>query len=310
MHVALFNERTNKAVATTVEIAATRRSRRRGLLGRDHLDDASAMLLAPCAAVHTAGMRFPIDVVFVDRQGYAVKVVRNLQPWRIAIATSGRAVIEMAAGSLRWGQVLLGDRLYLAPASNSEESGDAAETAEPEAMAFTVAARSRIAANAAPPRGFVRRLRDTAGTSVVEAAIITPLLLLLTLSVVDFGVLFYVYLALENGVSQATRYGVTGNVMVDPNNPAANLSHDDSIKAAMRQATPTLTIPDAAFSFSHMAPGGAAWQGGSGGPNELAKVSVGYTWHFINPMLWPFFPGGQITLNVESSMKNEGAPAS
>ena len=53
-----------------------------------------------------------------------------------------------------------------------------------------------------------------------------------------------------------------------------------------------------------------AGPGGSGGPNELAKVSVGYTWQFINPMLWPFFPGGQITLNVESAMKNEGAPPS
>ena len=71
--MSLMNERTHEQVATSVEIAATRRSRRRGLLGRDSLDEAFAMLLAPCAAVHTAGMRFPIDVVFVDRQGYAVE---------------------------------------------------------------------------------------------------------------------------------------------------------------------------------------------------------------------------------------------
>lgn len=117
MVVALMNERTREPVATSVEIAATRKSRRRGLLGRDGLDEASAMLLAPCTAVHTVGMRFAIDVVFVDRQGYAVKVVRGLRPWRIALAAGGRAVIEMAAGSLRWGQVLPGDRLYLAPLS-------------------------------------------------------------------------------------------------------------------------------------------------------------------------------------------------
>ena len=117
MVVALMNERTRQPVATSVEIAATRKSRRRGLLGRDGLDEASAMLLAPCTAVHTVGMRFAIDVVFVDRLGYAVKVVRGLRPWRIALAAGGRAVIEMAAGSLRWGQVLPGDRLYLAPLS-------------------------------------------------------------------------------------------------------------------------------------------------------------------------------------------------
>jgi uncharacterized protein len=117
MVVALMNERTREHVATSVEIAATRQSRRRGLLGRDKLDASSALLLAPCAAVHTAGMRFPIDVVFVDRQGYAVKVVRDLRPWRISLATGARAVIEMPGGSLRWGQVVPGDRLVLTPAS-------------------------------------------------------------------------------------------------------------------------------------------------------------------------------------------------
>ena len=44
----------------------------------------------------------------------------------------------------------------------------------------------------------------------MEAAIITPLLLLLTFSIVDFAAIFYAYLALEHGVSQATRYAVTG----------------------------------------------------------------------------------------------------
>jgi uncharacterized membrane protein (UPF0127 family) len=115
MTVSLMNERTREGLARSVENAATRRSRRRGLLGRDKVAESFAMLLAPCAAVHTAGMRFPIDVVFVDRQGYAVKVVRDLQPWRISLAAGARAVIEMPAGSLQWGQVLPGDRLYLTP---------------------------------------------------------------------------------------------------------------------------------------------------------------------------------------------------
>ena len=113
MQLALMNERTRQFVASSVELAATRKTRRRGLLGRDHLDATSAMMLAPCGGVHTIGMRFAIDVVFVDRQGFAVKVVRNLRPWRMALASRARAVFEMPAGSLRWGQVLIGDRLYL-----------------------------------------------------------------------------------------------------------------------------------------------------------------------------------------------------
>jgi hypothetical protein len=149
------------------------------------------------------------------------------------------------------------------------------------------------------------RLNDARGTSLVEAALMTPLLLLLTLSIVDFSVLFYTYLALENGVSQATRFAVTGNLLNDPNNPANQLSRVDSIKLAMRNATPTLTIADAAFTFDHMAPGGNAWAGGTGAPGDLEKLSITYPWTFYNPMLWPFFNGGQITLKVDSAMKNE-----
>ena len=149
------------------------------------------------------------------------------------------------------------------------------------------------------------RLRDARGTSLVEAALITPLLVLLTLSVVDFCLMFYAQLALENGVSQATRFAVTGNLKDDPGNPGNPLSRTDSIKLAMRQATPTLTIADGAFSFNHMALGGGAWIAGTGGPQEIEKVTINYTWTFFNPMMWPFFPNGQIRLTVDSAMKNE-----
>ena len=138
----------------------------------------------------------------------------------------------------------------------------------------------------------------------MEAAIITPLLLLITFSIVDFGALFYVYLSLENGVSAATRYAVTGNAMNDPSGTPLNRA--DTIKAAMRQATPTLTIPDSAFSFSHMPVGGTGFVGGVGGPNEVEKVTVDYTWRVLTPVLRPFFTNGQIRFVVESTMKNEG----
>jgi hypothetical protein len=151
----------------------------------------------------------------------------------------------------------------------------------------------------------VKRLGDARGTALVEAAIITPLFLLLTFSIVDFGGLFYAYLALENGVSLASRYGVTGQAMDDPANPGTPLNHQDSLKLAMRQGTPTLTIPDSAFTFSHRPLGGAAWIGGSGSPGELEKVSVTYTWTFLTPLVGAFFPGGQVTLQVDSAMKNE-----
>jgi Flp pilus assembly protein TadG len=151
-----------------------------------------------------------------------------------------------------------------------------------------------------------RLLRDCAGTNILEAALITPLLLLVTFAICDFSSMFYVYLAIENGASQATRYAVTGQQMTDPSNPATLLSRTDSIKAAMRQATPTLTLPDSAFSFSHMSPGGSTWTAGVGGPNDIDKLTVDYTWHLMTPLLRPFFTNGDFHVTVESAMKNEG----
>jgi Flp pilus assembly protein TadG len=140
---------------------------------------------------------------------------------------------------------------------------------------------------------------------MLEAALITPLLLLLTFSIIDFGALFYVYLSLENGASQATRYGITGLTLDDPANPGTKLTREPSIKLAMRNATPTLTIDDAAFAFSHIPAGGAGFLPGTGGPGEVEKVTVTYTWKFFNPLFRSFFTNGEIVLKVDSAMKNE-----
>ena len=139
-----------------------------------------------------------------------------------------------------------------------------------------------------------RRLRDARGATLVEAALITPLLLLLTFAIIDFGYLFFVHLSLESGVSQATRYGITGQTL-------PGLTRTDSMKAMMRSATPTLTIPDESFEFSHLA--GGAWAAGTGGPGDIEKLSITYTHELF--VLKPLFDGGQIVLRAESSMKNE-----
>jgi TadE-like protein len=163
-------------------------------------------------------------------------------------------------------------------------------------MMKNITARRRLSASSLTER--VRRLvSDSTGTSLVEAALITPLLLLMTFAIVDFATLFFAYLALENGVSQATRYGVTGNQM-------AGLSREESIRKTMKEATP-LTIGDAAFAFSYLRPGDNVWRAGAGGPNDIEKVTVTYSWALLTPLVRPFFADGTVNLVVESAMKNE-----
>lgn len=78
-----------------VTLAAAPLARLRGLLGRR---EPRPLLLVPAAAVHTCGMRFAIDVVFLDARLVVVKVVPALPPWRFAAARGARAVLELPAG--------------------------------------------------------------------------------------------------------------------------------------------------------------------------------------------------------------------
>ena len=100
-------------IATVVEAALDSKSRRRGLLGRATLPDRHALLLAPCNAVHTIGMQFPIDVLFVNREGRIVKIVERLGSWRMAGALRACVTVELAAGMVRRTRVAVGDRLAI-----------------------------------------------------------------------------------------------------------------------------------------------------------------------------------------------------
>ena len=132
-----------------------------------------------------------------------------------------------------------------------------------------------------------RLIKDCSGANIIEAAVVTPLLFMLTFGIIDFAALFYTYVALENGVSQATRYAITGNLMDDPDNPGGQLSREGTIMTAMRQATPTLILGDEVFTFTHMAPGSGSWSGGTGGPSDIGRVTVAYTWSPPTPILRP-----------------------
>jgi len=120
MKYRLVNGRTRRTVATEVELAMTRETRRRGLLGRESLEQGAALFIKPCFAIHTAFMKFPIDVVFVDGDVKVVRVIRDLKSWRIAVTPRARAVIELRGGTIDAAGIALGDSLYLAPAIESE----------------------------------------------------------------------------------------------------------------------------------------------------------------------------------------------
>ena len=98
-------------LATRVETAFDSRSRRRGLLGRRELAPDTLLAIAPSNAVHTFGMRFPIDVLFVARDGRVVKRVVSMPARRIAGALRAFAALEFGAAHDGVARTRVGDVL-------------------------------------------------------------------------------------------------------------------------------------------------------------------------------------------------------
>ena len=100
-------------LASSVEAAVDSDSRRRGLLGRETLAPDTALVIAPCGAIHTVGMRFAIDAIFTARDGRVLKIVRAIAPRRVAACLGAFAVVEMAAHEADRHQVRVGDHLRI-----------------------------------------------------------------------------------------------------------------------------------------------------------------------------------------------------
>jgi uncharacterized protein len=100
-------------LVSRLEAAFDSATRKKGLLGRDHLAPGSGLVIAPCGGVHTFFMRFPIDVVFVARDGRVVKVRHAVQPWRLALAVTAFCVIELPAHTAADSETRAGARLEL-----------------------------------------------------------------------------------------------------------------------------------------------------------------------------------------------------
>jgi len=84
-----------------------------------------------------------------------------------------------------------------------------------------------------------------------------------------------------------------------PSTPTINLS-------ALTPAPGTLTQQGTIMgTFQFMAPGSSSWQGGTGGPNDVGRVTVQHTWTPLTPILAPFLTNGQLRVSVDSAMKNE-----
>lgn len=103
-------------IAERLDIADTFFKRLRGLMGRRELPEGEGLLLTACNAIHTFGMRFPIDVLFLDENHGVVHAIHALGPRRIGgPVRTARYAVELPAGTIARSRTEVGDRVAKVP---------------------------------------------------------------------------------------------------------------------------------------------------------------------------------------------------
>jgi uncharacterized protein len=111
-----FNRTRSTYLATDLEVANTHWSRLRGLMARtaQRFQRGQGLWIVPCRGVHTLGMRFPIDVLYLDGDKVVVHVEEQLKPWRLApVRVQARSVLELPGTTVRVTQTAVGDEIEI-----------------------------------------------------------------------------------------------------------------------------------------------------------------------------------------------------
>lgn len=118
----VMNRTRGSVLATSLDVAADGPRRRKGLLGRASLLQGEGLWIVPCESVHTFFMKFPIDLVYLDRGNRIKKVRSAVGAWRVSACFSAHSVLELPAGAIRGTETQKGDALEFTPAG-MEDAG-------------------------------------------------------------------------------------------------------------------------------------------------------------------------------------------
>lgn len=178
-------------------------TRLRGLMGKDALAAGDAMLLMRCAAVHTFFMRFAIDVLYLDARGEVLKCVERLKPWRFSACGVWRArhTLELPAGAIARGGIQPGDAVV----QSSLHTPRPGRRAQP--LPTMAGARVPERAETGPVSAGAATPRAQRGASLVEFGVVMPIISLMGMAVIQYGMLFNAKNLFNHAAFMAARAG-------------------------------------------------------------------------------------------------------
>lgn len=123
--MAAFNRTRRTYLAENVRLAHTHWMRLRGLIGTTNSDfrPGQALWIVPCRGVHTFAMRFPLDLVYLDRERRVIDLQEDLAPWRFSpLHFHAQSVLELPVGAIRRSLTEKGDKIEIVTARHPEET--------------------------------------------------------------------------------------------------------------------------------------------------------------------------------------------
>jgi len=176
-----------------------------GLMLKPTLNSHSGLLISRCNSVHTTFMRAPIDVVYLDQDGRIVKCVPSLKPWRFSIG--GRTAmhcLELATGSIERCRLQCGDILehpYFTPSLSNIDTRIPTETPQ----------NVTDARNHQSTTSVYSKFSHEAGATMIEFLLVGPIITLLGLGILQYGMLFFAKNNINHAAFMAARAGSVAN---------------------------------------------------------------------------------------------------
>ena len=107
------NHTRDTVLAQAADLANTSETRRTGLLKHERLNPGEGLWIVPCESVHTFFMKFPIDLVYLDKLKKVRKIRHRMVPWRLSACLSAHSILELPAGTLEQTGTKVGDELVV-----------------------------------------------------------------------------------------------------------------------------------------------------------------------------------------------------
>ncbi len=144
-------------------------------------------------------------------------------------------------------------------------------------------------------RGTRKLRRDSSGQSLVEFALVLPLLLLMFFGIFEFGRFYYTKITLQHAVREATRFAVTGNTLIDPET-GEPVDRAGSIVRVILYNTRNLDVSVDGISIS---------PADGGGPEDIVRVAVDFRYDLSLPLISKIVPDGHVSISLSTAMRNE-----